>query len=425
MLIAIITAVIAINMLVLAHEFGHFIVARRSGIKVEIFSIGFGPRIFSFNLKGTEYRISLFLFGGYVKFLGDEIDDYAKKVPGGFYSASPFSRILVCVAGGFFNVILACILYTVIFFNGKPVTEDFLNTVVGGVKKYSVAEKTGILPGDKIIKVNSKPVKTWEELVYSIAFSSGNEIVLEIERGGEVITKIAQMTPDKETGVKMLGIYGRETIVVGSVLKDSPAEKSGLKADDRIIGINGEKVYRLEPLIQTIRNNEGKEVILDIIRDGKEMQIKTVPQKLHGEDYAAIGFVPTAAWTVIYPKPWDQLRDDIVRTWWTLKGLVTRKIPLKAVSGPVGIVGIIGLSMQVGWIPLLAIIALISLNLGIVNLLPIPVLDGGHIMFNIIEMIRKKPLSIRTIEKIQNVFTGLLIFLALYITYNDILKWFK
>jgi regulator of sigma E protease len=159
-------------------------------------------------------------------------------------------------------------------------------------------------------------------------------------------------------------------------------------------------------------------------REGKEIEIKVVPKKAEDAQFATIGVAFATDWIKIYPLPFLQFKNDLIRTWQTLKGLVVRSIPLKAISGPVGIVGIIGLSMQVGIIPLLSIIALISLNLGIVNLLPIPVLDGGHIVFNLIEAVRKKPLGIKTILRIQNVFTALLISFAIYVTYNDILRMF-
>lgn len=420
MLITLLVAIIAINILVLAHELGHFLIAKARGIVVEIFSIGFGPKIFSFNWHGTEYRFSLLLFGGYVKFKGDELEEQNRNIPGGFYTVNPSSRILVCLAGGFFNVILAWVLYVVIFIQGKPVSEDFLNTVVGEVKEESIAQKIGIIPGDKIISINGKSIDTWEELVYSIAFSETEEVTVEIERNSEIITKTTAITPDPETGIKMLGVGPKETIIVDQVVLES-----GLRIGDNIIAVNGEKVFRLEPLIETIRNNEDVEIILTVIREGQELDIKAIPKKRKGDEYATIGFAPGTKWTIIYPKPWEQFWDDLVRIWRTLSGLITRNIPVKAISGPVGIIGIIGISLQVGWIPLLSIIALISLNLGIINLLPIPVLDGGHIMFNLLEAIRKRPLSIKTIMRIQNVFTGLVILLILYITYNDILRWIR
>lgn len=424
MALTIVIAVLAINVLVLVHELGHFLAGKLKGIEVEIFSIGFGPRVLGFKRKGTDYRLSLFLLGGYVKFRGDEPEeDNRKDIPGGFYTAGPWTRIMVCTAGGVFNLLLAAVLYTVIFFCGKPVPLDALNTVVGAVEPGSAAASAGITPGDRISDINGKPVAGWEELVYAVAFSRGNDISVTIDRKGETIIKELRLIPDPATGVKMMGVYSKETVVVGKVLAGSPAQEAGLKVKDQISAINGEPVYRTLPLIETIRENEGKEITLTVARNGKMITIKAVPRKLGDKDYPAIGFVPVIRWTTIYPKPWAQFGKDLARTWRTLTGLVTRQIPLKAVSGPVGIIKIIGISLQAGIMYLAAIVALISLNLGIINLLPIPVLDGGHILFTLVEIARGKPVSLKIMERIQNVFIVLLILLFLYITFNDILRW--
>ena len=425
MIISIIIAVLAINILVLVHELGHFIVAKRRGMRVEVFSIGFGPKIIGFKIGETEYKLSWILIGGYVKFFGDELEEGKdpKSVPGGFFTASPWTRILVCFAGGFANIILACLLYTIIFYQGKPVMQDYLNTIIGEVKPGSVASEIGLKPGDKIISVNGRSIKTWEELVLKIAFSSLKEIVLDIKRNGKIFVKKTIIRPDPKTGIRQLGIYSKETIIVGGVLDGSPAFEAGLLKDDQILAINETEVFRLEPLIKTIRENEGKKIILTILRDSSELNMSAVPVKMEGQEFAAIGFIPTTRLTVINPKPWEQFWHDLSLAGYTLAGLFTRRVPVKAMSGPIGIVGIIGISAKIGWIPLISIIALISLNLGIINLLPIPVLDGGHIVFTFIETIRKKPLSIKTIIKIQNVFVTLIIILFIYVSYNDILRW--
>ena len=426
MILSIIVAILAINLLVLVHELGHFMVAKGSGMKVEAFSIGMGPKIFGVKYKGTEYRLNWILVGGYVKFFGDELEEGKdpRKIPGGFFTASPWTRILVCVAGGFANILLAWLLYTVIFYEGKSVIADSLNTVIGEVKPDSVASEIDLEPGDRIISINDKSVKTWEEIVHRIVFAKKEEVLLTLERNGKVLTKRTLIRPDAKTGIRQLGIYPRETVIVGGILEGSPAEKVGLLKADEIIAINGRKVFQFEPLIETIRENEGKEITLTILRGGSQLDINVVPVKLEGQEFAAIGFIPTTLWTVIHPKPWEQFWHDLSLVGYTLTALLTRRVPVKAMSGPVGIVGIIGISAQIGWIPLISIIALISLNLGIINLLPIPVLDGGHIIFTLIETIRKKPLSIKIITKIQNVFVVLIIMFFIYISYNDILRWF-
>lgn len=423
MILSIIIAILAINLLILVHELGHFIVAKRRGMKVEVFSIGMGPKIASFKYKNTEYRLSWILVGGYVKFFGDELEEGKDptKVPGGFFTSSPWSRILVCFAGGFANILFAFLLYTVIFYQGKPVTQEFLSTVIGGIESGTVASEIGLEPGDMIISINDEPVETWEELVRKIAFGSKKEILLDIERGGKVFTKRALIQPDPKTGIRMLGIYPKYPVIVGGVLEDSPAEKVGLLKGDQIIAINGMEVFWLKPLIDTIRENEGIEIALTILRDDTQLDINVVPVKLEGKEFAAIGFIPTTL--IVYPKPWEQFWHDLSLAGYTLAALFTRRAPVKALSGPVEIVKWIGVSALVGWRTFISIIALISLNLGIINLLPIPVLDGGHIIFTLIETVRKKPLSVRTIMKIQNVFMVLIIMLFVYITYHNLLRW--
>lgn len=427
MIIPIIAAILGLNLLILVHELGHFIVGKRKGIRVETFSIGFGPKIIGFKRGETEYKLSLILVGGYVKFFGDEVEESKdpRSVPGGFFTTSPWTRILVCLAGGFANILLAFLLYTVIFYQGKPVMEDSLSTIIGWVQPGSVAEKIGLLSGDKILSINGRPVTTWEELVQKIAFSKRGEVIIEAEHNGKVFKKEGLLQPDPETGIRRLGIANKETIIIGGFEReDSPAEKAGLLKGDEIININRKKIFRFEQLIEIINENEGKRITLTVLRDGTKLKIDVIPEKLKDKKYADIGLMYTTLFTVIHPTPWKQFWHDFSLAGRTLQGLLTRRVPVKAMMGPVGIVGIIGIIAQVGWIPLLTILALISLNLGLINLLPIPVLDGGHIMFTIIEAIRKKPLNLKTIAKIQNVFMMLLITLILYVTYNDVLRLF-
>lgn len=423
----ILVALLALNVLILVHELGHFIVGKRRGMKIEIFSIGMGPKVFGVKRGETEYRLSWFLFGGYVKFVGDEVEEDKEpvKTPGSFYGTSPLSRILVCAAGGFCNIVFAGVLYTVISFNGMPVPEHTQQAIVGKILEDSTAQEMGLKPGDRLVEINGQKIDKWEDIITAVAFSNKDDVIVTIERDNGLISKTTMLKVNPKLGIRMLGVMSREFVLVGDVMPDSPAQKAGLLKGDEIVGVNGEEVFMVMQLVETIRENLGKEVKIDIIREGKEHEILVVPEVLAGNEYPAIGFVPTYKYTTIYPSPWYQFKRDIVRLGKTLRGLFTRRIPVKALAGPVGIIGIIGMSAQLGWSPFLAIVALISLNLGIVNLLPIPVLDGGHILFTLIEAIRKKPVSFKVITRIQNAFVYLLIALALYVSYNDILRFFN
>ena len=426
MILSIFMAIFAINILVLVHELGHFIAGRRLGMEVEIFSIGFGPKIIGFKYKGIEYKLSLILIGGYVKFLGDECEEEKdiRTIPGGFFSVSPWARIIVCFAGGFCNILLAFILYTVIFYEGKQVPEDMQTTVIGWVAPGSVADKIGIIPGDKIVSINSERIKDWQGLLEGIALSVENNLILEINRDDEIIRKETILKPDPKIGIKRLGVLFKKTASVNKVIDNSPADIAGLLKGDKIVAVNNKKTYRFKSVIKAIRQNTGKKLKLTVVRNHETIDISIIPSIRNEKKYGTIGCEFVMPVILIYPKPWEQFWHDLSLMGKTLSSLVTRRVPVKAMSGPVGIVGLIGISAQMGFIPLISIIALISLNLGVINLLPIPVLDGGHILFTLIEVIRKKPLSFKTMARIQNVFITLLLTLFLYITYNDVLRWF-
>jgi len=418
--------ILGLDLLVFVHEFGHLVTAIARGMKVESFSIGMGPKIFGFARKGIEYKFSWILIGGYVKFAGDELDEKkdVRNIPGGFFSASPWSRILVSSAGGIFNIILACLLYTVVFYGGKSVPSDSLNTVIGEIVPNSAAVQAGLMPGDKIVKINHNTVNKWEEVVRNIAFSNTEKIQLKIERNGKILCKNAVIRSNPKIGIKQLGVYPKETIVIEKILKNSPAQKAGMTKGDEIISVNGQRIFRIKLLVETIRKSEGRRINFSILRAGKRLNIHLSPVRLNAKGPAIAGFIPGVPMIVIHPLPLKQFWHDLSLMGYTLKGLVTRKVRLKAMAGPIGIVTVIANSTHYGWDAFFGLIALISLNLGIINLLPIPILDGGHILFVLIEFIIGRPISIKAMVRIQNVFLVLLVILFLYISYNDILRFF-
>jgi len=426
MILLIIIAILGINALVLVHELGHFIAGKRLGMTIEVFSIGFGPKLFGFKYKDIEYKLCMILIGGYVKFLGDEAaeEQDIRNIPGGFFAVNPWYRIIVCFAGGFCNILLAFVLYTIIFYEGKPIPRDMQNTVIGWVMPGSVADTIGIIPGDEIVSISNKPIKEWRQIIETIAFSEQDKLILEIKRNKELIIKQAVLGQDLKLGIRRLGILSKKSALIYKIKHNFPADKAGLLKGDEVIAINGRKIYQFKPLVKNVRQNIGKEIELTVVRANKILKIDVIPIIRQGKKYGTIGCGFTIPVVVVYPKPWEQLWHDLSMAGKTLFALVTRRVPVKAMSGPVGIIGLIGISARAGIIPFLSIIALISLNLGVINLLPIPVLDGGHILFTLIEIIRKKPLSFKTMAKVQNIFMTLLLMLFLYITYNDVLRWF-
>jgi regulator of sigma E protease len=416
----------ALGIVVFVHELGHFVVARRNGITVEVFSVGFGPRITGFNKKGTDYRISLIPFGGYVKFFGDDIEDEkARSLSGGFYAASPFVRTKACVAGPAMNILFGFLLYCVVAITGKPVLTTELTTVVGGLPDNSPAMNAGMTAGDRILSINGRKVSSWKEVVNSIVLSS--EEILDIRFERDAITKNLLITPimDEKFGVRRIGILPMEKIAVWKVLEKSPAEKAGLKKGDQIVSLNGKQVTQWDSLLKEVADSQGKILSIGIIRDGRELKLDVIPQMNAEIGRVTIGFIRHYEFELMHPNPFKEVWNDIRNIFMTLRALIMKKVSAKGLAGPVGIIQIMGQYASIGFIYFISVLAMISINLGIINLFPIPVLDGGHILLNSVEQLRGKALGKRTMAVIQNIFVVLLIGLILLITYNDVLRWVK
>jgi regulator of sigma E protease len=414
----------ALGVVVFVHELGHFLVAKWCGIKVLKFSIGFGPKIWSWQKGETEYRISWLFFGGYVKFLGDELDEEgARTVKGGFYSAKPFFRTLVALAGPGMNLLFGFLIYCGIFILGRPVLLDERTTVIGGILKDSPAQIAGLQVGDRITEIDHRPVSSWKGVLEGIAISPHDKINLKVARKDETLEY--QITPemDPERGFRLIGVSRWERILVGGVEKGSPAEKAGLQKGDLIVGFGGQPVYQWETLTKALELNGAKEASLEIVRDGQRMELKVMPVRNEKENRFMLGFLREIEIVKEHLNPFKAIYQDIVSIFDTLRALFAGTVSPKGLAGPVGILDMIGKFARLyGLVYFLGFMALISINLGILNLLPIPVLDGGHVLFNIIESIRRKALPKKTMILIQNVFVVFLIFFILYVTYQDIMR---
>lgn len=417
----------ALGVVVFVHELGHFWVARRKGIIVDVFSIGFGPKIAAIVRGSTEYRISWIPFGGYVKFRGDEIEGESDvcSIEGGFYAASPMVRTLSCVAGPVMNILFGFLLYCVIAAVGKPVLKMETTTVVGSVLEKSPAMEADIRPGDRILRVNGKNVTGWKELVNVLALSTSDEIRLQVERDGNELTFQVLPRMDPEHGIRRIGIYPMEEIVIGSVLEGTPAERAGLQGNDRILSLEGKPVYQWDTLVSEIGDSEGKILKLGIEREGNPLEMEVVPEANEKLGRASIGFIRRYEFVTIHPNPFGQVWKDIRNIFLTLNALFKRKVSAKGLAGPIGIIHIMGTYASIGFVYFLSVLALISVNLGVLNLFPIPVLDGGHILLNTLEQFRGRALTRKTMIRIQNVFVVIMVSLILLITYNDVLRWGK
>ncbi|RNC67904.1 MAG: RIP metalloprotease RseP [Desulfuromonadales bacterium] len=348
---SVISAIIVLGILIFVHELGHFLFAKLFGVGVEKFSLGFGPKLFGKTIGETEYLISAFPLGGYVKMVGEgvegELTEEEKRRS--FAEKSPLRRIGIVVAGPGFNLVFAWLLFIVIFMIGVPAA----TSRVGEVVKDKPAALAGMVKGDLITAVNGKPVTRWDEMAAEIVAGKGAQLVIEVKRGSEV--KTFRITPENRTGKNLLG----ETVT--------------------------------SPVIGVVAAGE---TVIDRFAPGDAVVRGTAQ-----------------AWNVIE------------LTVLSLVKIVERAVPLDAIGGPIMIAKMAGQQAEAGGVSFLAFMALLSVNLGVLNLLPIPILDGGHLVFYLWELIFRRPVSMRAREIAQQVGLVLLIGLMVLAFYNDIARY--
>ncbi len=439
--------IICIGVLIFVHELGHFIAARLNGIKVEKFSLGFGPKIIGKKIGDTEYQISALPLGGYVKMLGGEIGDDESletvgekawekegEEDGRFVSKSVLGRITVVLSGPLMNIILAFILMPLVFFIGVNLPSYLEEKpVVGWVEKDSPAMSGGFQVGDKILKIDNKSVSDWDEAITILATHPELGMKVEIERSGEV--KELPLEKDKESkysGPGYSGLLPEMAAIVGRVNKGYPAEKAGLKTGDRIIEIDGSPVVSWYQVSAHIRSHAGKDIELEVKRGQQEIKAKVRPVKDEAAGYGIIGIVNRQETVTQKFDVMESIEHGMMRsieltklTFDVLKRLVSLNLSIESLGGPIMIAKLTGEAAQSGVSDLLAFMAFMSLQLGILNLLPIPVLDGGWVVFLIIEKIKGSPLSKRAMEVTQTVGFALLITLIVIVSYNDIMRVFR
>jgi regulator of sigma E protease len=451
--------VIVIGFMVLIHEFGHYAVAKLLGVRVEQFAIGFGKRLFGFRRGGTDYRINALPFGGYVKMSGENPMDERSGDPREFMSHSRWHRFLIAIAGPVMNILLAIVLLTGVYMRHSEYAA-FMDepAVVGGVEPNSPAANIGIQHGDRIVKINGTDNPTWEQVRNEDALSPNQPLNVVIQRDNLTFSK--QITPQKITvnEVGSSGWYPNEPIVVAHLVPGMPASEAGIKEGDKIIAIDNRPLDSIQGMIQLLQQTKDKPLEFTVVRGDQtlKMSIRPVlsapsapaPAAKQGwfhdllnkfgfgrantvvEQYYRIGFtggspvkVGKLPFTAAFKRSLAENKTNSVVLFNLLGKLLQRKASLRTFSGPIGIAQITGAAAQEnGWAPLLVICSVISLNLGIFNLLPIPIMDGGVILLLFIESLMQRDISLRIKERIyQAAFVFLILFAAMVI-YNDIAK---
>ena len=410
------------------HEFGHFWVARRLGMKVEEFAVGFGPKIHSRKRDGIEYSVRWIPAGGFVKLpqmiTAEALEGESKEdIP----PAPPLHKILVAFAGPFMNVVFAFALATVIYFVGLPIPVN--PAIIGYVEPGSAEAKLGIQEGDRIVSVNGKMVKSWQDVMQNTAFARTNLLPVVIEHDSREITYQLQATTDNAIGLKLLNLDPRDHPEVMDVISGGAGEKAGLQRGDRIISFAGVPIASREQLIDIIRKRGGQPTDMRVDRGAQKVSLNITPMVDPTTKGGRIGVALGVSSTQIYivqkpgPPPWEQVRNETGKIFSMIGALIHSRetgVGAKDLAGPVGILAILANAVNNDYRLALSFLVMLNINLAIINLLPFPVLDGGHILMAIIEKIRRRPLSIKFVEYATTGFAVLLISLMLYITFGDV-----
>jgi regulator of sigma E protease len=441
----IVSFVVVIGILILIHELGHFFVARWTGVGVERFSIGFGPVLLRWRGKETEYVVSAIPMGGYVKMMGEE-----SPMEGG--AALPFdprkafalkplwARFLIVFAGPGMNFVLAAVIFAAVLATvGRPVWP----AAVGKVADGSPAAAAGLRTGDVITAVNDRPVSYWEDLERAVASSDGRPLTLRVRRGDTEQT--VTLTPRRKAVTDPIFKEQREVWDIGagpqlipqisSVAPDSPAAKAGIQPGDVVVAVAGQSVYTPEDLVEAIRTKPGQPFEVTVERDGKRLTLTVTPEPVKektptGEEVVVGKIQAGIATKAVRFEPYNPVQAvgyGVQRTWdmtvLTVKGLwklVSRQIDSSNIGGPIQIATEAGRQAKEGMGSLALFTAIISVNLAVLNLLPVPMLDGGHLFFFVIEAVMGRPLSVKKREAAQQLGFVLLMLLMVYALWNDL-----
>ena len=420
-----------LGVLVFVHEFGHYAVAKLFRVRVEVFSLGFGKRLWGFRKGETDYRISLLPLGGYVKMSGENPMEEHTGDPGEFMSHPRWQRFLIAIAGPSMNIILALVvltgLYTVHYERPEP-------AVIGSVAAGSPAEKGGIQPGDRITKIQNVLNPNWEQAMERVMVNPDQPVDVTLQRGDQTFQVTLKPTVYGPSKVGDVGWEPPEAALVGTVDPDLPAAKAGILPGDTITSLNGKPVRNIQEVIKSIQDAQTNPVNITVARDGKQLSFTVSPVLTtlsDGQKLYRIGITRGEPKTVIEQLPLSQAAStayaECMRNSSLIFELVRKmlegKNSIKQMSGPVDIARLAGTAAVVGgWPLLLKIMALISINLAVFNLFPIPILDGGLMLMLVIEGVIRRDIRQEIKERVYQAAFVFLVIFATVVIYNDVAR---
>ena len=432
--------IVLLGLMVLVHEWWHFIIARLVGVRVEIFSIGFGPRLTGIKRGATDYRISAVPLGGYVKMAGDQPGEEDRTgAPDEFFSKPRWQRTLIVLGGPTVNLLTAVAVLAGVYavHYERPAILDE-PPVVASVLPDSPAAVAGVQAGDRILRIGAGTTATWEDVGIESALASGPDVPVEIQRGQEHLTLHLNLSERRQGALWEVGWLPDIHPIVRRVVADGPAGRAGIRPGDVLLAMNGEPL-RISPeghnpISERLQRLGGQPLVLSIEREGKEQEITLTPEYGDHPDgkrwLLGLEYGPHLR-TVVKDLTLGQAVVASVESNIALGGrmldlvarLFTGRASLRGVSGPVGIVHVTGTQGEEGgWLPVLNLTAAISLSLGILNLLPIPILDGGHILFFAIEGIIRRDLSLTLKERLSQAALAFFLLVFALVMYNDIAR---
>lgn len=446
--------IVVLGVLIFFHELGHFLVARLFGVGVERFSLGFGPRLFGATVGRTDYRVSAVPLGGYVKMVGEEPDAPLppEDLPLSFTHKPVGKRALIVFAGPFFNILLAVAIFTLgLYIAGLP----SIRPVVRAVESGGPAEQAGIREGDLIRAIEGQPVVSWRDIDAAAEESGGQPMRVTVQRHDDVLE--VTLRPEPATAKNLLGDtvtyhelgiqgYAAPRAMVDDVMEGLPAAEAGVQKGDRIVAIDGTPIDSWERMQEMVAASKGRPLNFTIERDQALIELSIAPDEIQETDLLGIKqsvyrigirgsgvVIPEQDRVNVRLGPVQAIGMGLGETWRIIRitghffvKMFQRQVGSEAIGGPIRIAQMANQQAQEGLLSLLYFIAIISVNLAVINLLPIPVLDGGHLLFFAIEAVQGKPVSVRTREAAQQVGLFLLLLLMVFVFYNDIvITWFR
>ena len=430
-LTSLVAVVAVLGFMILIHEFGHYIVAKWLGVRVEQFAIGFGKRLVGFRKGDTDYRINAIPLGGYVKMSGENPMDERSDDPREFMNHSRWHRFLIAIAGPTMNILLAIVLLTTVYMvHYEYAAVDDEPTVIGWVFKDSAAAKAGFQVGDRITRLDDIQNPTWKQVEMKAAMNPGQPLAVEVERN---LQKLNMTVVPEATGMDQIGFAGwapkENTVTITDLQANMPAEKAGLKEGDQILTLDGKPVPALGAMSDSLEVTKDKPIVLTVLRDGQQKTFTVQPVLAAGDNRYRIGIgslqtrIKTLPFAEALRLSLHENRQNALLILELVKKMVERKMSLRSIEGPIRIGQAAGeAARSKGWTPLMSLTAAISLNLGIFNLLPIPILDGGVILFLLIEGAMRRDISMNIKERVYQAAFVFLVLFAVMVIYNDLMK---